>query len=387
MLRILVVLLIAGTSAVLVLVALELLLRYWTRLETARGEFTPAGFANHGRAGRGSWLMSAEEAASRDPDFSLGHWQELQRWLKMRRDATRPVITDSDRRTLHSLRGPDFRGREFSVSGGERVTTGVPREADFNVICLGGSTTFCYEVSDRYTWPSVLQRLLAERPTSERYAVRNVGLPGVPGRDRIAWYADQVLPCEGDVAIFLFGDNDAGWVQWYPRSGRVHASMPVALRGLLYFSRRGIQLAGWLYGELSPAVLRRRAIETAVQTIREAEALAARSHSRGAHVLFVLQPNLGTLARKDDWDRAIMRGTARDLFVMLEAAYGCYREWISRSSIAVSATHIFDQESPSPYMGDWSHVNSRGNELIAQFVYGELMKRGMLGPVQEPTPW
>jgi hypothetical protein len=141
-----------------------------------------------------------------------------------------------------------------------------------------------------------------------------------------------------------------------------------------------LELAGWLYGELAPRYLRRLAVEMAETTIAAAEDAAEYARSHGANVLFVLQPNIFTLARPDNWDRKIIAGTARDLPIMLAAAYQRYREWIAESPIAVDATHIFNGESPSPYMGDWSHVNTRGNKLIGEFVFDQLKTRGLLAP-------
>jgi hypothetical protein len=142
------------------------------------------------------------------------------------------------------------------------------------------------------------------------------------------------------------------------------------------------ELSAWIYGEVAPRYLRRLAAEMAETTIAAAEEAAAWARARGAHVLFVLQPHIFTLARPDDWDRRIIAHTARDLPIMLQAAHARYRQWLKTSDIAVSATHIFDRESPSPYMGDWAHVNTRGNELIAEFVFSELEARGMLDRVE-----
>lgn len=109
------------------------------------------------------------------------------------------------------------------------------------------------------------------------------------------------------------------------------------------------------------------------------------SCQREINFFFVLQPNVFTRSTREPWDNRLIASTSRDLSVLLDAAYQEYLEWIINSPIAVDATHIFDDEERSPYL-DWAHVNSRGNELIAEFVYGELMKRGMLGPMPESTP-
>jgi hypothetical protein len=58
-------------------------------------------------------------------------------------------------------------------------------------------------------------------------------------------------------------------------------------------------------------------------------------------------------------------------------AYRRYEEWVKETPYAVSATHIFDN-APAPVFLDWSHVNARGNELIATFIFEELQRQGML---------
>jgi hypothetical protein len=183
-----------------------------------------------------------------------------------------------------------------------------------------------------------------------------------------------------DIAVFLFGDNDSGWKLYGDRQGFAHDNLPTALRWFLRHAAVRSELASWLFGELAPRYLRRLAVEMAETTIAAAEDAAKFAQSRGANVLFVLQPNVFTLASPDDRDRKIIARTARDLPIMLAAAYKRYREWIAESSIAVDATHIFDGESPSPYMNDWGHVNTRGNNLIGEFVFNQLKTRGLLAP-------
>jgi hypothetical protein len=187
-------------------------------------------------------------------------------------------------------------------------------------------------------------------------------------------------PQAGDIAVFLFGDNDSGWKMYGSRSGRYHSHLPRVVRLLLRGSRAS-KLAAWIYGEVAPRYLRRLAVEMAETTITAAEEAAAWARARGARVLFVLQPHIFTLAHPDDWDRRIIAHTARDLTIMLQAAFARYRRWIETSDFTASATHIFDQESGPIYL-DWGHVNTRGNELIAEFIFSEILARGMLDPVE-----
>ena len=48
----------------------------------------------------------------------------------------------------------------------------------------------------------------------------------------------------------------------------------------------------------------------------------------------------------------------------------------------VSATHIFNN-APSSVFLDWAHVNARGNEFIAKFIFEELKKRNLISVDEE----
>lgn len=324
-----------------------------------------------------SWAR--DDTAGRDASFSAVRHSEVKHWIQTRGVYWKEDLSllESTGPRLNQLSGPDFLGTEFSIRNGERTTVHQPISGYNDVLCFGGSTTFCVEVADDGTWPSVLQLCIARDLSPVSICVRNLGIGGTPGLERILTYKYKFSPKSGDVAVFLFGDNDSGWKMYGSREGMCHQHLPSVIR-LLLRAAAVFELSGWLYGELSPRYLRRLAVEMAEATIAEADEVAAVAKSKGAKVLFVLQPNIFTMARPDEWDRKIIDGTARDLGIMLSAAYGRYRRWIVESSFVVSATHIFDHESPSPYMGDWAHANTRGNQLIGEFVYKQLKSRGWL---------
>jgi len=355
------------------LALLELLLRRWANRPLWSLRRRQPIFSKHQIDGQGSWALPAQVAASRDSEFSVTHWNEMNSGLKIiTKERWRKFAEGPE---LYRIRG-EFLGSEFSFQSGERTTTGRQRVSSAEVLCLGGSTTFCMEVPDKRTWPSVLQENIAV-DSRRKLRVRNLGISGTPGLERINTFLWTITPKFGDLAVFLFGDNDSGWKMYGARVERIHFYLPFLVRELLRASEI-FELAGWLYGEISPRYLRRLAIEMANTTIAAAEQAHEFAKAKGARVLFVLQPNIFTLRNPDSWDRKIMAGTARDLSVLLEAAYGRYREWIATCDFAVDATNLFDNESPSPYMGDWAHVNTRGNQLIGEFVYKELKSRGWL---------
>jgi hypothetical protein len=371
---------IAGAAAVVLataLLAVELLLRRWADSSSDGDE--RAGYLTPGTLGVSAYKLSAETIATRDPAFSAVQWHELQQYRRSGVMSPERWSPPGQSQRLNSLSATDFEGQEFSVRSRERTTTDLLPQPQGEVLCLGGSTTFCFEVADQRTWASVLQRRLNERG-GRPLRVRNLGIGGTPGLERIHTYRLAMQPQAGDVAVFLFGDNDSGWKMYGSRSGRYHSHLPRVVRLLLRGSRAS-ELSAWIYGEVAPRYLRRLAVEMAETTITAAEEAAAWARARGARVLFVLQPHIFTLARPDDWDRWIIAHTARDLPIMLQAAYTRYRRWIETSDFTASATHIFDQESGPIYL-DWGHVNTRGNELIAEFIFSELVARGMLDPVE-----
>lgn len=353
---------------------LELVLRRWSQRPLLSVKRSKAGFSTHGSDAVGSWTLSSHVMALRDPSFDENYWKEHElQSAKMSVESWRPLQNGPIIRRIAS----SHVGIQFNISEGERFTSDRPASFQNHVFCFGGSTTFCTEVPDRSTWPSCLQRCLNAGNDTAAYRSRNLGIPGTPGLERILTLRHATILNPRDVAVFLFGDNDSGWKMYGTREGKYSAHLPKMI-GLLRRGAEVLELAGWLYAELAPRYLRRLAVEMAETTIAAAEEAAKFAQSRGANVLFVLQPNIFTLARPDDWDRKIIAGTARDLPIMLAAAYERYRTWLKTSPIAVDATHIFNDEIPSPYMGDWGHVNTRGNQLIGEFIFAELDKRGLL---------
>ena len=63
-------------------------------------------------------------------------------------------------------------------------------------------------------------------------------------------------------------------------------------------------------------------------------------------------------------------------------AYRQYEEYLKKTAYSVSAIKIFDG-AEAPVFLDWSHVNARGNEVIANFIFEELQIRGLLNRVSD----
>jgi hypothetical protein len=98
---------------------------------------------------------------------------------------------------------------------------------------------------------------------------------------------------------------------------------------------------------------------------------------KGAHMVAILQPNLYILRTKSQYERQLEKRFSIDMRNLVLDAYRHYDVWVKEAPYAVSATHIFDNAPASVFL-DWAHVNARGNEIIAEFIFEELQRRGMI---------
>lgn len=83
--------------------------------------------------------------------------------------------------------------------------TGAPADTSkaFRIALIGGSTTFSTGVTDKDSWPAMLQARLGSN-----YAVYNYGMPGYSTAEGIIQMALQVPEIKPDLVIFYEGWND-----------------------------------------------------------------------------------------------------------------------------------------------------------------------------------
>jgi hypothetical protein len=181
---------------------------------------------------------------------------------------------------------------------------------------------------------------------------------------------------EDDVVAIYFGDNDAGWFD-HKSQKCAQEIVWLPIRILRALSELGLETSNWLYGELSSYSFRKFSRSAVAETITSLDAAREYCNSKGAHMVAILQPNLYTLRTKTQDDRRLEKRFSIDMRSLVLDAYRRYEEWVKETPYAVSATHIFDN-APAPVFLDWAHVNARGNEIIAKFIFEELQRRGML---------
>jgi lysophospholipase L1-like esterase len=112
------------------------------------------------------------------------------------------------------------------IEGATRYTTldsGVramrpPAADDFQLLCLGGSTTECVYLDDSETWPALLERALRSGPGRPVW-VGNVGISGFDTREHLRFLRESrllrgvtavvVQPGVNDLWRYLAGEDDA----------------------------------------------------------------------------------------------------------------------------------------------------------------------------------
>jgi lysophospholipase L1-like esterase len=273
-----------------------------------------------------------------------------------------------------------FAGTNYSMVDGIRSTTDAKNSSDQpNLFLFGGSTVLCEEVPDRLTNASILQRML--NLLQESVQVFNYGASGATSIDRIQMLLQESKVTKDDIVVFYFGDNDSGWIDH--RTGKPSVQLIwLPIRVLRAMSDLGSETAKWMYGEFSPRSFHkysRLAVEDTISALNQA---FEHCSSIGANMVAVLQPNLYTLLTKSAYEKKLERRFSRDLKTLIIDAYKNYEVWIKTVPYGVSATHIFDN-APAQVFLDWAHVNARGNELIAKFIFEELKKRNLISVDEE----
>ena len=112
----------------------------------------------------------------------------------------------------------------------------------------------------------------------------------------------------------------------------------------------------------------------AIEALKDAYEFCIRN---SAKMIAILEPNLYTRRLTHGYENRLISRFNRDLRTHIIESYKKYEDWIKTVHYGVSATHICDKSNHSLFL-DWSHVNARGNEIIAQFIFDELKKRELV---------
>jgi lysophospholipase L1-like esterase len=85
----------------------------------------------------------------------------------------------------------------------------IPSDIDeyYFILAIGGSTTECFVLDDKKTWPYLLQQFL-KNSSNEKIIVQNGGLAGHTTRGHLLMMKHVVPKVKPDALIFLVGVND-----------------------------------------------------------------------------------------------------------------------------------------------------------------------------------
>jgi len=272
--------------------------------------------------------------------------------------------------TNKEFENQQFRSTELNVIDGRRVTTNVPSRVRQNIYLMGGSTVFCSEVPDRYTVPSFLQRLV--NAVDDSISVSNHGQRGATTANRLRYFESLDGISRDDIAIFLFGDNDYGTHLDQKRHPLTRIVVVVER-----LSKYGFEIFKWLYGEIAPRFWRNRSHSSVKKLIQQFEKTAQLCQKRGVKLLCVLQPNIFTLVSQLEYDLRLRHSSSTEISVSVNDAYPKYVDWLRNKDFAVSAADIFNRSPDHVYL-DWAHLNARGNEKLANFLFDELERRNLI---------
>jgi len=351
---------IAGAALV---VAVELWFRRLRTILRQRHEW-PSAFRRSSQFGVAAYKRPLAEVVERpglrhEPYPVEVMWRELATYVK-----AGVMVKDRERRNIASV---DFSGELFNFRDGSRYTLGQPVHVTRRVICLGGSTMFCYEVADAWTLPVRIQVRLNELGRIVR--VENYGLGGATLGDR-ARALRSIELARGDVVFVLFGVNEVGVNT--PQRVRLRGQLghlPLAARAVYaladvsaamdWYSQRALV---WEYSD-------KTFDHDVVNNLNhQLEDITSLIRDRGAGLVVALQPNLYTKSvwSADEGDLASRypphwQAVVRDGYAALRAAP------LVTSGAVCDLSAAFDKLPTSPYL-DWAHVNSRGNDRLAELI-------------------
>ena len=336
--------------------------------------------------GKNGTLVPFEEARAAAGTYPYDYmtkefWSEMKEFTRSRssqkdvykksQDSSKKLSRNSYK--MHST--ISFKGENYSMLSGVRTTTDSSSiSSTRSISLLGGSTVFCEEVSDDLTIASFLQRNFNAESVLIR--VINCGASGATAIDRVEMLRDANAVRKEDVVVVYFGDNDSGWLD-HKSQKFAQEIIWLPTRILRALSEIGLETARWMYGELSPYSFRKFSRAAVAHTVESLNAASNYCQSKGAHMVAILQPNLYTLRTKSQYERQLEKRFSIDMRSLVLDAYMRYEEWVKETPYAVSAKHIFD-DAAAPVFLDWAHVNARGNEIIAKFIFEELQRRKIL---------
>jgi len=276
--------------------------------------------------------------------------------------------------------GPgDRRNVDTSLtSDGLRVTTDQPENFSGRVLIFGGSTTFCGEVENRETYPSLLQQTL--NASGLNLKVINFGKSAATATDRVEILRGIGDLNPNDIVVFYVGVNEAG-VGFAQRDApvRLVSKFPkigTALQRASKYSRvADVLFRVMVFGGVSvSSESKDLAVDRFDRALKDASDIASKA---GAKFVPVLQANLYTRNPMSDYDAKLGKMYGPALGPIVKEIYGRMLPIVSAYPFGGDATGVMNDLERSPYY-DWHHVDVSGNEKISEFIYELLRDENIL---------
>jgi hypothetical protein len=269
---------------------------------------------------------------------------------------------------------------EITITNFGRKTTDQPTDAPNRILFYGGSTTYNGEVSNRFTYASITQRLLNDNGLS--FSIENHGVIGASVKDLIPMFLDkegddqvtqglyrnQIRPRikKGDIVIFYIGVNESKNAMQYRNP----------ITRLSYRFKNFASASEWLFKKTDIGYVLNNVLSLGRYSIND-EYLSeigsdlSRANqfitNRGGIFVPVLQAHVFTRSDPLPYESAIRKSMG--VFPeAIDSIYPRLAEIVLSFGNSADARKVFDQLPTSPFI-DWCHVGELGNQRISEFMF------------------
>lgn len=265
----------------------------------------------------------------------------------------------------------------ITVSNQVRTTVGNFAVHVSSVHIIGGSTVFCAETPDHLTIASILQEKL--NSISRIYKVINYGFSGAT-LPRLVERLQHTELRDNDVIVAYFGINESAHLMISKRESvsALFRFVPRYAELISTLSEKSLMFE-WLKNltltqEYKVSNSASSAVESAI------DSLIRLSEGKRIKLYLILQPSLLTKSTYTKYESEIIRRTSTEFIIAMRECYAKIEAILCSKSAptveSLSAVNLMDHCSQSPYL-DLFHVNSDGNQLIANYIF-DCLKRADL---------
>ena len=267
----------------------------------------------------------------------------------------------------------------ITVSNQVRTTVGNFDMCRSSVHIIGGSTVFCAETPDHLTFASILQEKL--NSISRLFKVINYGFSGAT-LPRLVERLQHTELQDTDVIVAYFGINESAHLMTskFESVSAPFRFVPRYAQLIKILSEKSLMFE-WLKNlTLKQAYKISNGGSSAVDSA--IDSLIKLSEGKGIKLYLILQPNLLTKSTHTKYESEIIRRTSTEFRSAIRECYAKIEEILCSKSaptvVSLCAVDVMDNCSQSPYL-DLFHVNSDGNQLIANYIFGCLKRDNLLG--------